>query len=100
MRFGCQNFKNSANAASEMIAATTSTNHGPWLVDVVAAIISLAALALFLKFWHPKRIWRFPGEAPATEAHATGKKKAEPRVAIGEQEELKTYENTEFRNPK
>ena len=29
IRFGCQNFKNRANAASEMIAATTSTNHGP-----------------------------------------------------------------------
>ena len=39
-----------------------SNFHGPWLVDVVAAIISLAALALFMRFWHPKRIWRFPGE--------------------------------------
>src|SRR6266576_5304373 len=32
---------------------------GPWLVDVVAAIVSIAALATFLKFWQPKRIWRF-----------------------------------------
>jgi lactate permease len=46
-----------------------SNFHGPWLVDVVAAIVSIASLALFLKFWQPKRIWRFPGEAdPATEA--------------------------------
>jgi lactate permease len=36
-----------------------SNFHGPWLVDVVAAIVSIAALALFLKFWQPKRIWRF-----------------------------------------
>src|SRR5438876_639542 len=36
-----------------------SNFHGPWLVDVVAAIVSIAALAFFLKFWQPKRIWRF-----------------------------------------
>jgi lactate permease len=36
-----------------------SNFHGPWLVDVVAAIVSIAALATFLKFWQPKRIWRF-----------------------------------------
>jgi lactate permease len=34
-----------------------SNYHGPWLVDVVAAISSMAALALFLKVWHPKTIW-------------------------------------------
>jgi lactate permease len=35
-----------------------SNFHGPWLVDVLAAVVSLGALALFLRFWHPKRIWR------------------------------------------
>src|SRR6266849_5562269 len=35
-----------------------SNFHGPWLVDVVAAIVSIASLAFFLKFWQPKRIWR------------------------------------------
>lgn len=45
-----------------------SNFHGPWLVDVVAAIVSIASLALFLRFWQPKRIWRLPGEPdPATE---------------------------------
>jgi lactate permease len=34
-----------------------SNFHGPWLVDVVAAIVSMACLALFLKVWHPQRIW-------------------------------------------
>jgi lactate permease len=54
-----------------------SNFHGPWLVDVVAAIVSIAALALFLKFWQPKRIWRFPGEPdPATETQADGDKEA------------------------
>jgi lactate permease len=40
-----------------------SNFHGPWLVDVVASLVSIAALAIFLKFWQPKRIWRFPGES-------------------------------------
>src|SRR2546423_9612178 len=35
-----------------------SNFHGPWLVDVAASIVSIAALALFLKFWQPKNIWR------------------------------------------
>ena len=39
-----------------------SNFHGPWLVDVVAAVISMGSLALFLKVWRPKRIWRFPAE--------------------------------------
>jgi lactate permease len=50
-----------------------SNFHGPWLVDVVAAIVSIASLSLFLKFWQPKNIWRFPGEADtATEAQRHG----------------------------
>ena len=34
-----------------------SNFHGPWLVDVGAAIISMASLTLFLKVWKPKTIW-------------------------------------------
>src|SRR3546814_5926194 len=34
-----------------------SNFHGPWLVDVVAAICSMLALAGFLRLWQPKRIW-------------------------------------------
>jgi lactate permease len=35
-----------------------SNYHGPWLVDVGAAIISMVCLTLFLKVWKPKTIWR------------------------------------------
>src|SRR5256714_3733024 len=35
-----------------------SNFHGPWLVDVVAAFVSIAALATFLKVWKPKKVWR------------------------------------------
>jgi lactate permease len=34
-----------------------SNYHGPWLVDVVAAIVSLVSLVLFLKVWKPKKVW-------------------------------------------
>ena len=34
-----------------------SNFHGPWLVDVIAAIISMASLVLFLKVWKPKKLW-------------------------------------------
>ncbi|MDQ0302905.1 L-lactate permease [Ancylobacter polymorphus] len=34
-----------------------SNFHGPWLVDVVAAIVSMVSLVLFLRVWRPKTIW-------------------------------------------
>ena len=46
----------------------TSNYHGPGLVDVVGGLGSLIALAVMLRFWQPKEIWRFPDEPPATEA--------------------------------
>jgi len=51
-----------------------SNFHGPMLVDVGAAIVSMACLVLFLKVWKPKEIWtttalkghdRDSGTAPA-----------------------------------
>lgn len=30
-----------------------ATYHGPWLVDIIAAVTSMAALAVLLKFWRP-----------------------------------------------
>ena len=34
-----------------------SNFHGPWLVDIVAAIASMGAVALLLKFWRPRDNW-------------------------------------------
>ena len=39
--------------------------HGPWLVDVAGGVISLVALALFLKVWQPRTIWKFAEETTA-----------------------------------
>ncbi len=34
-----------------------SNYHGPWLVDVIASVVSIACLAMFLKVWRPREIW-------------------------------------------
>ncbi len=34
-----------------------SNFHGPWLVDVVAALVSMVCLIFFLKIWSPREIW-------------------------------------------
>ena len=40
--------------------------HGPTLVDVVGGLGSLIALAVMLRFWQPREVWRFPDEPPPT----------------------------------
>jgi lactate permease len=54
-----------------------SNYHGPWLVDVISSVISMAALIVFLLKWHPKRIWGFENEgereARGTHEHSSGR---------------------------
>ncbi|MBU6399458.1 MAG: L-lactate permease [Verrucomicrobia bacterium] len=38
-----------------------SNFHGPWLVDIVSSLSSLAGVTLLLKVWRPRQIWRLPG---------------------------------------
>ncbi|WP_276502780.1 L-lactate permease [Terrimonas pollutisoli] len=48
---------------------------GPALPDVIAGVGSIISLVIFLKFWKPKKLWRFPDEpAPTlnTEADFSG----------------------------
>ncbi len=40
-------------AATQLFVARV---HGPWLVDLSASLLSIAALILFLRVWKPKRI--------------------------------------------
>ncbi|HVP51766.1 MAG TPA: L-lactate permease [Terriglobales bacterium] len=46
-------------AISELLM---SNLHGPWLVNVVASIVSMLCLILFLRVWRPKKIWGFEHE--------------------------------------
>jgi lactate permease len=48
-----------------------SNLHGPWLVDIIAAVLSILGLVVFLLAWHPRRIWGLNGhevDAPARSA--------------------------------
>jgi lactate permease len=47
-----------------------SNHHGPWLVDVISAVVSMICLIAFLMVWHPKRVWTFEGEAAKTSHRA------------------------------
>jgi lactate permease len=40
-----------------------SNLHGPWLVDVVSSVVSMAALTAFLRVWRPRRHWDLEGES-------------------------------------
>jgi lactate permease len=39
-----------------------SNFHGPWLVDILSSVLSIAALIVFLKFWKPRSVHRLAGE--------------------------------------
>ena len=45
-----------------------SNFHGPWLVDIVASVVSMTALAGFLRVWRPAQAWA--GAKPAVVADA------------------------------
>ncbi|MGV3774953.1 MAG: L-lactate permease [Verrucomicrobiales bacterium] len=51
-----------------------SNYHGPWLVDIIASIVSILALLLLLKYWRPREIMvlKAPGEhqKPETESYS------------------------------
>jgi lactate permease len=47
-----------------------SNFHGPWLVDVIASVCSMAMLTLFLRFWSPPRIWHIKDTAGGRPAAA------------------------------
>jgi lactate permease len=56
-----------------------SNYHGPWVVDIAGAIASIASLVVLLKFWQPREVWRFEGEAAAPKHEVV---KHEPREAL------------------
>jgi lactate permease len=49
-----------------------SNYHGPWLTDIIAALVSMACLVGFLKFWQPKRIWGHEGHQEGEQRSARG----------------------------
>jgi lactate permease len=47
-----------------------SNLHGPWLVDVLGAAVSMLSLVLLLRFWQPKTVWRFEHDQAGAEPTA------------------------------
>ena len=45
-----------------------SNYHGPWVVDIAGAIVSMGATVVLLKFWQPKKTWSFAHENHAERA--------------------------------
>ena len=45
-----------------------SNVHGPWVVNVVASVVSMVCLTGFLLIWHPKTQHNFEGDAEAAAA--------------------------------
>jgi lactate permease len=40
-----------------------SNYHGPWIVDIAGAIVSMSSLLVLLRFWQPRNVWRFEHES-------------------------------------
>ncbi len=51
---------------------------GPELVDIIAAIVSMASLILFLRVWQPKTIWT----SPSLKGHETDGGEAKPALPV------------------
>lgn len=47
-----------------------SNFHGPWLVDIIAALCSMGAVVTLLRFWKPREIWKLDSAPPAGPAPA------------------------------
>ena len=55
------------------------------LVDIAGGVVSLIATLVFLRFWRPKRVWRFANEGAAVPAgQSRGNPTAAPRHTPGQ----------------
>ena len=59
----------------------------PWIVDIGAALCSMAALTLFLRVWQPAQIWTSPALRTKDESHLTAPPPVPP-VAKGTASEV------------
>jgi lactate permease len=61
--------------------------YGPALVNIVGGIASLVVTAVFLQFWQPKEIWRFPEKEKTEEELSTKDTKSTKEEEGREKEE-------------
>jgi lactate permease len=69
-----------AGAAFAVPQYVISNFHGPWLVDVVSALVSMAALALLLRWWQPRDGWTLAGTRVDPQDPASGSRPTRRQV--------------------
>src|SRR6266536_6022445 len=67
-----------AGVAFALPQLLVSNFHGPWLVDIVASMCSMAALGVWLKVWRPSDQWKPANDAEA--ANPTNSSQSQPQV--------------------
>jgi lactate permease len=66
-----------SGASFAVVQFLISNYHGPWIVDIAGAIASILSLVVLLRFWQPRKIWRFDGE---TQREATENDRSIPAM--------------------
>jgi lactate permease len=67
-----------------IIQFVVSNYHGPWVVDIAGAIVSILSLVALLRFWQPHSVWRFADEREQAAAAASAASHPHSRVAFEE----------------
>src|SRR5947199_5415350 len=57
---------------------------GPELTDILAALVSMACLAILLRFWRPREVWQFAHEAAAAPAAPASRRAMGPSDLPGQ----------------
>jgi lactate permease len=52
-----------AGGSFAIVQFLVSNFHGPWLVDIAASLVSIAAVVLFLRVWQPRDTWKLEDSA-------------------------------------
>ena len=59
-----------AGGSFAIVQFITATHLGPELPDIASAVASIAAVAIFLRFWQPKNIFKFDEDSVSTKTEA------------------------------
>ncbi len=59
-----------------------SNYHGPWVVDIAGAIVSILSLVVLLRFWQPAAAWKFDDDSPQDSEQKATETRIETREAL------------------
>jgi lactate permease len=82
-----------SGASFGVVQFLVSNYHGPWVVDIAGAIVSILSLVALLKFWQPRSVWRFAHENEEEVAvAATARNPAAPHPVVAPHESMTEME--------